>query len=118
MVKFLLAFPNPSVSVADIDGHTSLCVATSNSFSEICALLLKHYAATPVQGISEKSPIHDAAVHEDFRTVEVCLGGSLNGLGAAGSTPLMRVVAESQPALAQVLLEIPARYPNVRNARD
>jgi ankyrin repeat protein len=115
-VRFLLSISAELVGAKDRDGRTALHLAAGNGFDEICRLLIQHKADVDARDSYDRSPLHYAAVQENYGIVETLLGGGLSTRDPSGATPLIRAVLDGKAALLQLLLEIPVVDPNVPNA--
>jgi ankyrin repeat protein len=115
-VRFILLIAEGLARAKDRDGRTALHLAAGNGFDEVCRLLIQHGADVDARDSYDKSPLHYAAVQQNYDVVETLLGGGLNSGDPSGATPLIRAAADGKTALVQLLLEIPAVDPNVRNA--
>lgn len=107
VVKAMLECPRVDVNAADFAGWTALHVAAMHNEPAIAEQLLVAKANPCALGLSNRTPLHMAAIGDNCQTAILLLGKpevDVNARDEYGQTPLHLAAYYDNPAVASVLL--------------
>ncbi|EWZ97237.1 hypothetical protein FOWG_01734 [Fusarium oxysporum f. sp. lycopersici MN25] len=101
----LLLQSGADVNVSDVDGHTSLHLASYGNFIDVVEILIQKGAGLDIKSASGKTPLHCCSYRGHFRVAQLLLQ---NGAGVAskdnfGRTPLHHACRSGQLEVVKLI---------------